>query len=40
MRLRIYRHSDEVNKEPVIYRWKYRPEDVNVSEGAVVDTLR
>jgi hypothetical protein len=36
---RIYRYFEEVNREPVVYRWKYRLEDVDVSEDVVVDTL-
>ena len=36
---RIYRYFEEVNREPVVYRWRYRLEDVDVSEDVVVDTL-
>ena len=36
---RIYKYFEEVNREPVVYRWKYRLEDVDVSEDVVVDTL-
>ncbi len=39
---RICRHLEKVNGEPVVYRWKYRLEDVDVSdvlEDVVVDTL-
>lgn len=39
LRERIYRYFEEVNREPVVYRWKYRLEDVDVSEDVVVDTL-
>ena len=36
---RIYRYFEEVNREPVVYRWKYRLDEVDVSEDVVVDTL-
>ena len=36
---RIYRYFEEVNRDPVVYRWKYRLEDVDVSEDVAVDTL-
>lgn len=39
LRERIYRYFEEVNKEPLVYRWKYRLEDVDVSEDVIVDTL-
>ena len=36
---RIYLYFDEVNADPVVYRWKYNLDDVDVSEEVVVDTL-
>ena len=36
---RIYKYFDEVNKEPVIYHWKYKLEEIDSSETLVVDTL-
>jgi hypothetical protein len=36
---RIYKYFEEVNREPVVYRWKYRLDEVDVSEDVVVDTL-
>ena len=39
LRERIYKYFEEVNREPVVYRWKYRLDEVDVSEDVVVDTL-
>ena len=36
---RIYRYFAEINMEPVIFHWKYRLEDIDVSENVIVDTL-
>ena len=36
---RIYRYFAEVNSEPVVFHWKYKLEDVDVSEEIIVDTL-
>lgn len=36
---RIYQYFDEVNAEPVVFHWKYKLEDIDVSEEVVVDTL-
>ncbi len=36
---RTYRYSEEVDRDPVVYRWKHRLEDVDVSEDVAVDTL-
>lgn len=36
---RIYRYFDEVNKQPVVYHWKYKLEEINSSEEVVLDTL-
>lgn len=33
---RIYRYFDEVNREPVIYHWKYKMDEVNEDEAASV----
>ena len=27
---RIYQYMDEVNEEPVVYRWKYKMDDIEV----------
>ena len=36
---RIYRYFAEINMEPVVFHWKYRLEDIDVSENVIVDTL-
>ncbi len=36
---RIYLYFDEVNEEPVVFRWKYKLDDIDVSEGMITDTL-
>ena len=36
---RIYLYFDEVNEEPVIFHWKYKLDEVDVSEEIIVDTL-
>ena len=36
---RIYKYFDEVNSDPVVYRWKYKLEEIDPSEEVVVDTL-
>ena len=36
---RIYRYFEEVNAEPVVFHWKYKLDDVDVSEEIIVDTL-
>ena len=36
---RIYRYFTEVNREPVVFHWKYNLDDVDVSETVIVDTL-
>ena len=36
---RIYRYFAEINMEPVVFHWKYRLEDIDVSEDVIVDTL-
>lgn len=33
---RIYKYFDEVNREPVIYHWKYKMDEISVSEAASV----
>ena len=35
----IYRYFAEINMEPVVFHWKYRLEDIDVSENVIVDTL-
>ena len=34
-----YNYFDEINKEPVIFHWKYNLEDIDVSEEVIVDSL-
>ena len=36
---RIYLYFDEVNEEPVVFRWKYKLDDIDVSEEIITDTL-
>ena len=36
---RIYLYFAEINMEPVVFHWKYRLEDIDVSENVIVDTL-
>ena len=36
---RIYRYFVEVNDEPVVSHWKYKLDDLDVSEEIIVDTL-
>jgi hypothetical protein len=36
---RIYRYFDEVNREPVIYHWKYKIEEIDPGEAVKVETL-
>ena len=36
---RIYRYFAEINMEPVVFHWKYKLEDIDVSENVIVDTL-
>lgn len=36
---RIYLYFDEVNAEPVVFHWKYKLDDIDVSEEVIVDTL-
>ncbi len=36
---RIYLYFEEVNAEPVVFHWKYNPDDIDVSEEVIVDTL-
>jgi len=36
---RIYLYFSEVNKEPVVFHWKYNLDDIDVSEEVIVDTL-
>lgn len=33
---RIYKYFDEVNREPVIYHWKYKMDEINGDEAASV----
>lgn len=36
---RIYHYFVEVNEEPVVFHWKYKLDDLDVSEEIIVDTL-
>ena len=36
---RIYKYFDEVNAEPVVYRWKYKLEEIDPSEDVYVEKL-
>ena len=36
---RIYLYFDEVNEEPIVFRWKYKLDDIDVSEEIITDTL-
>ena len=36
---RIYLYFDEVNADPVVFRWKYKLDDIDVSEEIITDTL-
>lgn len=33
---RIYRYFDEVSREPVIYHWKYKMDEISKEEAASV----
>lgn len=33
---RIHKYFDEVNREPVIYRWKYKMDEISEEEAASV----
>ncbi len=36
---RIYLYFDEVNEEPIVFRWKYKLDDIDVSDEIITDTL-
>ena len=36
---RIYKYFEEINENPIVFRWKYNLDDIDVSEEIVVDTL-
>jgi len=36
---RIYLYFKEVNEAPVVFHWKYKLDDIDVSEEVIVDTL-
>lgn len=36
---RIYRYFEEVNAEPVVFHWKYKLDDIDISEEPSVETL-
>lgn len=33
---RIYQYFDEVNKEPVVYHWKYKMNEISEADAASV----
>ena len=33
---RIYQYFEEINKEPVVYHWKYKMDAINVTEVSPV----
>ena len=36
---RIYNYFAEINEEPIVFHWKYKLDDIDVSEEIIVDTL-
>ncbi|MDY2752911.1 MAG: IS630 family transposase [Blautia obeum] len=36
---RIYKYFEEINEEPIVFRWKYNLDDIDVCEEIIVDTL-
>ncbi len=36
---RIYLYFKEVNEAPVVFHWKYKLDDIDVSEEVIIDTL-
>ena len=36
---RIYKYFEEINEDQVVFRWKYKLDDIDVSEEIIVDTL-
>ena len=36
---RIYKYFTEINKEPVVFRWKYNLQDIDIPEDIKVETL-
>ena len=36
---RIYRYFEEVNAEPIVFHWKYKIDDIDISEEPSVETL-
>ena len=34
---RIYKYFDEVNREPVVYHWKYKMDEINEVEASSVE---
>ncbi len=33
---RIYQYFDEINKEPVIYHWKYKMDEIDEAEASAI----
>lgn len=36
---RIYKYFTEINKEPIVFQWKYNLQDIDISEDIKVKTL-
>lgn len=36
---RIYKYFAEINEEPIVFHWKYNLNEIDVSEGIIVNTL-
>lgn len=36
---RIYKYFDEVDADPVDYRWKYKLDEIDPDEKVIVETL-
>ncbi len=36
---RIYLYFKEVNEDPIVFRWKYKLDDIDVSEDVIIETL-
>lgn len=39
LKQRILQYCDDINKDPVVFHWKYNLSDIDVSEEIIVDTL-
>ena len=36
---RIYQYFNEINEEPIVFHWKYRLDDIDVSDEIITDML-